>query len=538
MHSHTIKRRQESLTNCINQWKLYAALEIQFNKANRNLIIKKIFHAWKYYTKDIVYDKWAMIVTNDLHKMQFIRKIFKAWKQKVIFLDWNNLLLLNWEKIADKHYLRSLFLRWIQNSSSSRSILQQVSSFVPRIVIWMHFHSWYHLCNIQWRRRGQLLRRFFRYMKTMMIKRDENSSMYNCSMSHLIHYKLRWLIKLWCQFVQSRRMYVTENLINRDQVIPSIKNSKSRITTSTATASARILTASSSHPTSHPSKMGNIITPNTTLLSTYPFTPTRLSSSSPFIPIAASSSIAPSSSSSSSIHIIRSNANKSFINTTSNATTTTTCKIGINRWKLNRSMQVMSHRKRRWAHSCFIMWNYHSSVSRRQKLCHEAAIHKYTSLRVLKYISCWYSNVRYIIQQKKKHRRWLLKTIWRGWNQYVLIEKKEKRQTIGIANLTKKVVSRWLLLILRRWCIVIKKEKCYRHIHSFIIWKSAKRCKILAFNLWRSKWSSLLYWRIKDLHIEYDRVKQLNDLHEESILALEQKNDEINKENNDLEVSL
>ena len=95
-----------------------------------------------------------------------------------------------------------------------------------------------------------------------------------------------------------------------------------------------------------------------------------------------------------------------------------------------------------------------------------------------------------------------------------------------------------MILIIKQWSVVINKEKRCRHVHKFIILKNLRRCSRVAFNIWRNKWSSLLYWKIKDLYIEYDRVKQLNDLHKESILSLEQKNNEIHQENNELEVAL
>jgi len=508
MHSHTAFRRQESLNICMNLWKLHTAIEIQFKKASRRLIMKKIFHAWKYYVRDIVFDKWAMIVTNNLHRMQFIRKIFTAWKRKVIFLDWNNPLILHWEQIADIHYLRSLFTKWVQYSSTSRSILQKLSSVIPKIIVWMHFHSWYNLCNLQWLKRGRLLRRFFRHMKMMVLRKNQCSNMFKCSMSHLVSYKLRWVMKRWDRYVRSRCMYITDTFI-RDKMALSSINKASSVVTALPSSSSLSMMGRASAATVH--------------LSPYPFTPLRKGQSPSSIQ---------SSSSLSSTHIIRPNMMKSLVSNNKKTS------FGANRWKLSRSLQIMSHRQKRWAHSCFITWSSRSSVSRRQKLCHQTAYHKHKSQIVLKCLSYWYANVKYMIKQKRKHRRWLLMTIWNGLQRYVVMEKKEKRRIMGVAALTKKVMSRWMLLIVRQWFKVMNKEKRCRHIHSFVIWKNLRRCSRVAFNKWRCKWSSLLYWRIKDLHIEYDRVKQLNDLHEESIIALEQKNNEINQENDELEVAL
>jgi hypothetical protein len=115
---------------------------------------------WTVVTKEILYDKWALEVTDQLHIMQHKRKIFLHWKQNTIFLEWNSPSLIHAEGIARYHHIHSIFKSWYKITIQVKYELKELATIlVPRIIQWHHFRVWHALCGSQWRRRGKLLRK-------------------------------------------------------------------------------------------------------------------------------------------------------------------------------------------------------------------------------------------------------------------------------------------------------------------------------------------------------------------------------------------
>jgi hypothetical protein len=69
MHVNTRRRRVETLALCMQQWKVFAALEKLFTQCRRKKWMKSVFRAWKKDAQESAFDSWAVVATNELHQL-------------------------------------------------------------------------------------------------------------------------------------------------------------------------------------------------------------------------------------------------------------------------------------------------------------------------------------------------------------------------------------------------------------------------------------------------------------------------------------
>lgn len=152
MHLNQSRRRIEYLQKCLQQWKVYAALEKYFKQSHKRVLLRRVFRAWRAEARETALDNWALVATKELHTLQFKRKFFQAWRRGTMFLYWNNPMVLLWEQDADTHYLRRVLRAWGRVSAVSRQDLQEKAQQVPGVVQRWHLRIWRELCETRWRR--------------------------------------------------------------------------------------------------------------------------------------------------------------------------------------------------------------------------------------------------------------------------------------------------------------------------------------------------------------------------------------------------
>ena len=196
----------------------------------------------------------------------------------------------------------------------------------------------------------------------------------------------------------------------------------------------------------------------------------------------------------------------------------------INRWQLNQSIQVLSHMKKRWLRNSLLVMIYFTSVRRRQHICKRAGTQLYIVGIASKAIQIWHKYALIVIKKRNKYHTWLLNKIIQGWKEYISEQIKERKQQVGLTLLEAKVKNRFQISLVKRWYEYAHYERRQRRLISYLKWKQSRAHQRHCFNAWRGLWGSLVYWKVKELHIEYMRIRQLNALKETSIEELEAEN--------------
>jgi multidrug efflux pump subunit AcrA (membrane-fusion protein) len=158
MRRNQARRRMEKLALCLQQWKVFAALEKYFKRSRRKQLLKRVFTAWRDDAKESAYERWAERATQELHTLQFKRKMFHAWRGRTMFLAWNSPMVGLLEQEARVHHARRLLRAWLQVSREAKEELTLRVRQVPRIVQWWHLTRWRELCESRWRRCVTLMR--------------------------------------------------------------------------------------------------------------------------------------------------------------------------------------------------------------------------------------------------------------------------------------------------------------------------------------------------------------------------------------------
>jgi hypothetical protein len=152
IHSNDAHRRVERLKQCLQQWKVFAALEKFFKQSHRKVLLRRVFRAWRTEARETAFDNWALVATKELHTLQFKRKYFQSWRRGTMFLYWNNPMVLMWEHDAQRHYLRRVLRSWAKVCTSSKQHLQELAVQVPGVILWWHLRIWREQCESRWKR--------------------------------------------------------------------------------------------------------------------------------------------------------------------------------------------------------------------------------------------------------------------------------------------------------------------------------------------------------------------------------------------------
>jgi hypothetical protein len=169
-NSAILRRAGETLTMCLDRWKLFTVLEIHFNSARKKLLLRRIFSSWKIYSKEIRWEIWAVDAIENFKERHQQRIVLLAWKKQTMFLSWNSQCLKVLEIGSSIHHLTKLFQAWHHTARIlSLNRIQGPVALIPVILTRRPLRAWTILCRTIWKRRGGLLRRFFTNSRRMIV---------------------------------------------------------------------------------------------------------------------------------------------------------------------------------------------------------------------------------------------------------------------------------------------------------------------------------------------------------------------------------
>lgn len=209
-----------------------------------------------------------------------------------------------------------------------------------------------------------------------------------------------------------------------------------------------------------------------------------------------------------------------------------------NRWQRNKTLQVLTHMKKRWLRSSMLVLIYATSVLRRQGLCLQAAMRYYISSKASRALHSWQNNVRRDVRKRQKKRKYMLQFIMHTWKSFAKETKAATKLQQGLSALQERVRQNHQAALLRRWYDAVATKKRLNHCSKYLLWHKQKHTLRRCFTNWRGQWSKALYWQVKELEIEFSRAKSLNDLNQLALRDLESAHAQSRNETAELEASL
>eukprot|EP01038_Epipyxis_sp_PR26KG_P004078 gene4078-5824_t len=202
MHRSDHRRNVERMELMLAKWKIHTALQTLFRRSLRKRLLSLVFKRWIILKNEGDYNKWALLETNHLQSTQIKRK------SSVTFLDWFNPQIIALEELAKSHFIRVLFNNWRRVTLASLDHLNALATFaVPLLSIHKSFLIWHESCRARWRRRGQLLKRFYKQLNKMIKYRHSFHKSLRFAVASLTNLRMRSMIKKWMKFVRIKSRY-------------------------------------------------------------------------------------------------------------------------------------------------------------------------------------------------------------------------------------------------------------------------------------------------------------------------------------------
>lgn len=207
MRSCQQRRRTERLQLCVRRWKLHTALERLFGRARRRLLLRRNLRAWRAAAAEQRYDAWALQATQHLQDLQLQRRVFRRWAGGTVFTGWYDPRMQQLMVVAAQYHRQRLLLHWKRVAAEGRRQLHDAAAQLPLVKQLSHFRCWHRLCGLLWRRRGRLLRRFFRQLRLRVRMREERAVTRRFVLTAAVRWKLRSAARRWQRFTAIRRGY-------------------------------------------------------------------------------------------------------------------------------------------------------------------------------------------------------------------------------------------------------------------------------------------------------------------------------------------
>lgn len=198
MHGAIERRGYEVLTLCMQRWKLYSVLQRHFHTSRRKHLLTRIIRLWKEATSVSKWESWAIETKNNFQQRKVKKSIFLEWKKQCMFIGWTSKIVLDKEDKAVYYFIHKLFKAWRKVSIELINERQKgpIRS-IPYIHCRKHFVAWRLLCRRIWKRRGSLIRRFFRNCRIQLNERISRNSLYSHAHKLWISLKKKATIKKW-----------------------------------------------------------------------------------------------------------------------------------------------------------------------------------------------------------------------------------------------------------------------------------------------------------------------------------------------------
>ena len=205
MHSATERRGFEALALCMKRWKLYSVLQRHFHTSRRKHLLNRIMGIWKKSTSVSKWESWAIQAKNDFQQKKVKKSIFYGWKKQCMFIGWTSRIVLEKEDKAEYYFLHKLFKAW---RSISTSLIEERQNgpiqSIPYIYCRKHFVAWRLSCRRIWKRRGSLIRRFFRNCRSFISERIARNAVLSHANKLWIGLKKRGTIRRWSAAVREK----------------------------------------------------------------------------------------------------------------------------------------------------------------------------------------------------------------------------------------------------------------------------------------------------------------------------------------------
>ena len=205
-------RGYEILSLNFARWKVFTVLEKHFQKSSRCKILKNVFTQWKQNTKNSKWENWAVSTEKYFQIKMFKKKIFRAWKYSCTFLEWNSKKSIEYEFVALRHYMKSILQHWKIAARMSRHQLQSLEYNVVYISkLTFHFSAWRELCQMNWKTRGNLIKRFFVSTKVMIEKQKQMREGLMLAFSSWTGTRMHQALRIWLRLTRLKRRHSIGN---------------------------------------------------------------------------------------------------------------------------------------------------------------------------------------------------------------------------------------------------------------------------------------------------------------------------------------
>ena len=192
----------------------------------------------------------------------------------------------------------------------------------------------------------------------------------------------------------------------------------------------------------------------------------------------------------------------------------------------------------RWLRQGLLRWDYAANVRRRQSLCIRAGMRHYISRLASRSLHMWLRHARHDRRKRLRHRKWVLTGIFAGWKAFIAEQRHQVQMHNAILSHEERVLLRWYRSLLLRWAHRVRRRGRLRRSVDFLASKRRFDQQRLVFQQWKGKWSAQLFWRIRELQLESEQVRAVNEFNQKALTDLSEEAQRSAQETRDLEEQL
>lgn len=208
MHTSRRRRAGELALGCLTRWKVFAALERHFNNSRRGKLLRATFRAWRDTASFIKWDRWSIRACDSFEARRTKRRFFAMWKQDCVLLQWNSRRTALLESTAVRHFTSVVIAAWRDVSRAGRQSMQGTSYLVSYgLKLGLHFALWKNVCELRWKRRGKLVRRFFSNSKMIVLRHKSCREHLTQAFSAWTGTRVHRCFGLWMRVVRQRQRF-------------------------------------------------------------------------------------------------------------------------------------------------------------------------------------------------------------------------------------------------------------------------------------------------------------------------------------------
>ena len=522
---HIERRKQAMLLLTMEQWKVYAALQIHIRKCGEINIKRRYVRYWKQHlsnntfiipvtnnsvpSESVFYDPsismtkgWLVIHKNEQYYDSLImkfkskclkRKLFYAWKQVCVnsgrlwvdkrypnkigsssskaYLAWNTEEILRLEEAIQpvNVFMRTLIRAWRNVTVDSIAYYSTITSHhIPHVMLKSCFKGWREFCVHLWTHRRKLIFRFYDHLRRLVENNRRMRRKDQRAIEFHVTNKLKEGMMIWRQHARDKLKYQYRSP-------PSVKSITNTVQLAKSNSFASMLEASELSTSYFPLH-------NTHSVLSTPRTPVGLANM-------------PSSTRSGHGSFVR-----SFMLSTSLTQTTPT----------------FSYRARKLLKQAMHTWYSISVINKdRHRISLELAIkfNEHFNLSI-KGLHVWRTHVNNDIKFRIRICKKLFNQCINTWKEYVVMIKQEKlfiRRMHGhIALKNKKHLencwNKWLKFNYYN-------IRCKRNGDLVLTRHNRYLVRVAFQSIWKHKWAHNLHWRSLEMKIENKKLQELIQLY-------------------------